>query len=337
MTEVLVEQPDKPKSLLWAIAKISGIGLAVVASLLTFPEYIPVMAIGWVVCQTVNVIRGGSGLLPALAFGGVLLVKGGLYSTPLVALAILMLIASLLTLAARHVVESTKKAYVAATATAHFFVWLTCYIAVVEMAGVPRVVRTKPEVDPDRPIVCIGDSITSGTPPHGDYPSVLEKEVVVEVLNYGKPGISTDHAVLSIDKVRAVNPQAIVIEIGGHDFMNGESRESVYDNIEQFIKVAEEIKAVVVLFEIPRGLVRDPFYGMERELARHRNIPVQLIHDGAIRSLVFFGPDAPPGRWLAKDQRLSYDGIHPTRLGNEMLANRVAEALERAFGSAILK
>jgi len=183
--------------------------------------------------------------------------------------------------------------------------------------------------------VCIGDSITSGTQSYGDYPSVLAELLTVEVLNYGKPGITSENALRSIDKIRDSNPQAIVIEIGGHDFMQGKSRESVRKNIQQLIDVANEIDAVVVLFEIPRGLVRDPYYGLERELASQHHL--KLVADTAIRKLAFFGPDAPPGRWLKDDQRLSYDGIHPTDNGNKMLAEKVANALQGAFGNTILQ
>ena len=56
--------------------------------------------------------------------------------------------------------------------------------------------------------------------------------------------------------------------------------------------------------------------------------------DGAIRQLVLWSPHAPPGMWLGEPY-CSDDGLHPNAAGNELLATRVADALERLFGPQI--
>jgi hypothetical protein len=92
------------------------------------------------------------------------------------------------------------------------------------------------------------------------------------------------------------------------------------------------IAGLVVLMEIPRGFLTDPYAGVERELARQYDL--ELISDSAIRQLVLFSPYAPPGMWI-NGNHLSDDGLHPNSRGNEHLANRVARSLSRIFGQAI--
>lgn len=92
--------------------------------------------------------------------------------------------------------------------------------------------------------------------------------------------------------------------------------------------------AAVVLFEIPRGLVVDPWRGLERSLARQYDI--QLVPDSAIRTLFLFSAPGPL-RFLGSARWLSEDGIHPNERGHECLARRVLEALQVPFGEAVVR
>ena len=89
----------------------------------------------------------------------------------------------------------------------------------------------------------------------------------------------------------------------------------------------------MILVEIPRGFITDPYSGVERELAAKYDL--QLIDDSLIRRFIFFGPIIPPGTWLNEDQRLSDDGLHPNDLGNRYFASVVRDALVAVFGNAI--
>jgi lysophospholipase L1-like esterase len=177
----------------------------------------------------------------------------------------------------------------------------------------------------DRPIVCMGDSLSVT-----GYPRILEKRLRVPVVDKAQGGITTADGVKQLPEVLALKPQAIVIELGGHDSLRGRSRSEAKENLETLIRAGRDAGAEVFLFEIPRAFVMDPYAGLERELARKYDL--ELIHDGAVRQLVIFSPFTPLGK---SGRVLSYDGLHPNDAGNAFLADRVEAALKRVYGVAL--
>jgi lysophospholipase L1-like esterase len=183
-----------------------------------------------------------------------------------------------------------------------------------------------PALASDRPIVCLGDSLSSA-----GYPGLLEKRLRVPVINLAQGGYTTSDALKQIPELAALKPQAVVIELGGHDSLRGRSRAEAKANLEKIIVAARDAGAEVLLFEIPLGFVTDPYGGLDRELARAHDL--ELVPDGAIRQLVLFSPFTPLGRWSGRV--LSYDGLHPNDAGNAFLAGRVEAALERIYGTSL--
>ena len=125
-------------------------------------------------------------------------------------------------------------------------------------------------------------------------------------------------AIGSLPSLIKANPQVVVIELGGHDFLKGYSRAATKENLEKIVDTCRSIGAEVIVMEIPRGFITDPFAALEREMARQKSL--ELIPDTAIRRLVLWSPHAPPGMWLRPESRLSDDGLHPNAQGNRMLA-----------------
>jgi lysophospholipase L1-like esterase len=186
-----------------------------------------------------------------------------------------------------------------------------------------------------RPIVCVGDSLTSYTR-EGGYPEVLATMVDQPVINLGQPGVTSTEALKMLPELKNAKPGVVVIELGGHDFLKdttllkAKSRAVAKRNLEQFIACAAELNAEVVLIEVPRGFVVDLFAGLERELARQFDL--ELIPDTTIRCFVLNSPAAPPGTWFGGPY-LSDDGLHPNARGNAVLARRVLQALKRIYNS----
>ena len=130
---------------------------------------------------------------------------------------------------------------------------------------------------PDRPVICFGDSMTSlGVP--GGYPRNLQALLSVPVVNLGISGISARQAVDEhLLELARLHPQVVVIELGGHDFLNGYSRASTKAYLKEIIDAVRQNDAEVVLMEIPRAFISDPFWGLEREIAREED--VELVSD----------------------------------------------------------
>ncbi len=189
--------------------------------------------------------------------------------------------------------------------------------------------------DFSRPIVCLGDSLTEGLHPDDGYPDALKHLVNAEVINLGFSGMASSQAIGQIDRVLSHNPQLVIIELGGHDFLKGHSRSQTRSNLTSLIDSCRRNGSDVVLMEIPRGFIFDPYASLERQIASEKD--VQLISDTWLRQIVLLSPIAPPGRWMSEHARLSEDGIHSNEQGSQKIANDVARVLESMYGEALLK
>ena len=83
--------------------------------------------------------------------------------------------------------------------------------------------------------------------------------------------------------------------------------------------------AEVVLMEIPRAYMSDPYWGVEREIAREED--VELVSDTAMRTLFLHSPVLLPGSWWGEPYFTDEGGIHANARGQQILAEAVAEAL----------
>ena len=181
-----------------------------------------------------------------------------------------------------------------------------------------------------RPIVCLGDSLTDF-----GYPQELEKLISSPVADFGVNGITTDAGIEMIPEILTTDPQAIVIELGGHDYSGEQkTRQATRANLVVLVEAFRSRDVEVILVEIPRGFISDPYDGLERELAAEYDL--QLIDDSVIRSFIFNSPLLPPGMWWDSSHRYSEDGLHPNQLGNEHFASVVCRSLEKVFGDSIL-
>ena len=104
-------------------------------------------------------------------------------------------------------------------------------------------------------------------------------------------------------QLKVAKPQAVIIELGGPDYLKGHSRAATADNLKKIIDACQSVGADVVLMELPRGFITDPFCGLERELARQYDL--ELIADTSIRNLVLWSAYSPPGMWCNAATHLS--------------------------------
>lgn len=176
--------------------------------------------------------------------------------------------------------------------------------------------------DPDRCVVCLGDSLTD----YG-YPDTLRQSIDLPVADFGFDGIETRDGVKLIPEIDRAHPQIVVIELGGHDYNKGKPRAEAERNLRTLIEHFQGRQVAVVLVEIPRGFISDPYFGLERQLAREYDL--ELIPDTLIRRFIFWSPIAPPGIWCPRDWHLSSDGLHPNQAGNALFAKSVQTAIDR--------
>jgi acyl-CoA thioesterase-1 len=301
--------------------------VALAASLLTFPSGIVAMTACWLVAYTVAAARGRRAIVFLIAPVVVVLLKR--VDWPL-GLWVFMAAAVAAIMTSLCCGRFTQKHGRYLFTTRLWLAWLSLAVDSRRAVHVNHMVRRFDR----RPIVCIGDSLTSYTK-NGGYPEVLAKMVDVPVVNLGQPGVTSDEALQKLPELVAAEPQVVIIELGGHDFLKdpsllkSASRASTKRNLERFIEAARKSNAEVVLIEVPRAFVVDPYAGLERQIAREQD--VALISDTLIRRFVLSSPVAPPGMWTGGPY-LSDDGLHPNHRGNLLMARVVLDALERLFG-----
>ncbi len=295
-------------------------------SLITFPAYLPWMTLGWVVTALVCQAKNRAMWPWLVVCVALMLVKRPGFAFSIWGFAMVVLgVAAWDWWIRRKIDQQTKqrKSPVLAVLLLSAVTWL--------WGGRWFDANTSKRLVADgRPIACLGDSLTDF-----GYPDELEKLISSPVADFGVNGITTDAGIKMIPDILATDPQAIVIELGGHDY-NGEkkTRQATRANLVKLTEAFRSRGVEVVLVEIPRGFISDPYDGLERELAAEYDL--QLVDDSVIRSFIFNSPLLPPGIWLDPKHHLSEDGLHPNQLGNEHFANVVCESLKKVFGDSIL-
>ena len=279
----------------------------IVSSLIVFPNRIPEFAGLWLLWCSTRMAKGNVGRLEWLAIPMWLSIR---MPEPTWALGLFC----------AFVLFAAAKAPAKAWRLPLGLVWISWVVWLVHHhAGATGANRTS---NHEGPVVCLGDSLTD----YG-YPDELRKLIKQPVADFGFNGYTAVDGLKLVPEIVQLKPHTVVIELGGHDFKNGESRSETGKNLRSMIESFREAGANVVLVEIPHGFINDPWFGFDRQLAREYDL--DLIPDTMIRRLVFWGPDFPLGSWFNESWHLSVDGLHPNDAGNRMMAKKVAGYLNR--------
>jgi len=167
-------------------------------------------------------------------------------------------------------------------------------------------------------IVCFGDSITSGTGAKADesYPSVLAQLLNHPVVNAGVSGNTTADALMRIENdVLSKRPFAVVIELGGNDYMHGVPRNVTMNNLEEIIARIKNGKAKIFLCDIGSNLALGEYSSAYEELCRRTGA---VFISGVMRGVL-------------DDDTKKSDEMHPNAAGYQMIASRVAVVLKQYY------
>lgn len=307
------------------LLKQIGSGCVIAFSALTFPSVLPWMVAFWIGCHTVLAKWSRPAWVPLLICLVILIAKLVPATPSMLVFGIVLAMVTALRFTHRNRPISNWWA-------GALVLWMSWAFLLVEWSATQR--RSGPVIFvPGQPVVCIGDSLTEGMLPDKGYPEALKALLSVPVVNLGFSGIATSQAVDQMDRVLEHQPQVVIIELGGHDFLKGHGRAATKKNLVAMIDQCRRAGAEVVLMEIPRGFIFDPYASLEREIAYQHD--VQLVSDTWLRQIVIMGPASPPGI-LLPSWRLSDDGIHSNPRGSAAIARRVARSLAEMYGDQIL-
>lgn len=320
----------------WQVCRGFAWVIILVASLLVFPSCIPWLIAAWLAAYTLLARSGRRGLACLVGCAAILVAKGVTPAPSLLTLLVVML--AIVVIVAIHIRRRPERR------ASWRFVALSVPILWIAWAGMTfdwyhsTHVRHPVTLKGNRPIVCLGDSMTSLRGSFGGYPQELQKLVSLPVKDEGTPGWSGKQVVETasgLGDVARHNPQAVVIELGAHDELRYHSRAETKANLKAIIDASRKMGAEVVLMEMPRGYFFDRYWGLEREIAREED--VELVSDTALRIILLHSTILPPGSWRGGPYLTDEGGIHPNAAGNRLLAAAVAAALEHMYGPAILR
>lgn len=172
-------------------------------------------------------------------------------------------------------------------------------------------------------VLAFGDSVTYGTGAASgqDYPSRLAENTGWNVINAGIPG---DTARAATDRLAPLlaehQPEMVVIELGGNDFLRRYSPESVEAALRDIIRQAKAVGAVTVLVAVPQfsvlrasaGVLKDsPIYA---RLAEEEGV---LLVPGIFAEVL-------------SDESLRADPIHPNAAGYREFSSQLLGQLSEA-------
>jgi acyl-CoA thioesterase-1 len=192
----------------------------------------------------------------------------------------------------------------------------------------PAAPAGKPALEDTRPkLVAFGDSLTSGVGENGDYPSFLQKELDRSgyhwrVVNEGVAGETTTDGLARVSSIVALKPKVVVLEFGGNDGLRGVPVAATRQNLAAMIETLQKAGITVLL----AGITLPPNYGAE-----YIRPFEQMYRDLAKQYRVAFLPFLLQDVALVEG-RMSADGIHPTRTGNEQVARNVYRAVVPLLG-----
>ena len=166
-------------------------------------------------------------------------------------------------------------------------------------------------------IIVLGDSITAGygLTPQQAYPNLLAQQLDLDlpILNRGVSGDTTANGLARLRKdVIDEQPWLVIIGLGGNDFLRKIPKSATETNLNVMITQVQAEGAITVLLGMNLGLFKDEYQEIYARLAQDTG---SYLIPQVLKGII----DNPKHR--------QQDIIHPNQKGQEILANRIAKAL----------
>ena len=169
------------------------------------------------------------------------------------------------------------------------------------------------------PIVCLGDSLTAGvgTTPQLAYPALLQAMLGLPVINAGVAGDTSADALRRLDSdVLAKKPEAVMVLIGGNDFLRHVPEDQFVHNLDQIVARLRGAGVPVLLVQQPTGPLSGRFYRDYVEVAQRYD------------ALLF--PETLLKRFYLHPNDYLADSIHWNARAHREFAEALREYVEKA-------
>ncbi len=209
-------------------------------------------------------------------------------------------------------------------------VWFASVALLLRPTSWPFRSRSGWDVPSEAVLVCAGDSLTSGLTPGSDdgtYVARLRERLGCTVINAGVAGNRTGDLLARLSKdVLSRRPTAVLLFIGGNDYLDGTPRRKFAAHFEEVVSRLAASDTRLVIVEVPSGLIWNPYAGICRRAAR-RNAAI-LVPESRLRW--WYCLELLGARYLADS--LTTDGVHLSPTGAAKVADWLAPYVIRALG-----
>lgn len=167
-------------------------------------------------------------------------------------------------------------------------------------------------------IVAFGDSLTEGkgTSPEHSYPSVLQRELGVEVINSGISGETSGKGLERFENVLQTHlPGLVILCHGGNDILRKLPKEKLEQNLEAMIDLANQYGAQVILVGVPQPSLSLSSLPLYESLAEKHGLVAEL--------------DTLPD--LLQKPDMKSDRVHLNKEGYEAFALALADRIIISF------
>ncbi|MDR1368239.1 MAG: GDSL-type esterase/lipase family protein [Candidatus Accumulibacter sp.] len=175
-------------------------------------------------------------------------------------------------------------------------------------------------------VLAFGDSVTygMGAARGEDWPSLLARRTRWKIVNAGVPGDTTEAALPRVAPLMDQHePELVIVEIGGNDFLNRRPPKIVKENLRQIVLHIRRHNA-----ETPIALIAVPELSLFNALVQRLSdspIYAELARESNLWLIDSVFSDVLSDRALRSDQ------VHPNARGYRQMADRIEGAL-RKFG-----
>lgn len=172
-------------------------------------------------------------------------------------------------------------------------------------------------------IVFLGDSLTAGygLPSPQAWPEQVQKRLKengykTKIINAGVSGDNTANGLARYDwSVGSTDADILVLALGGNDFLQGVSPKRTQENLKDIIEQAQEDGLTVILAGVTPPLIA--------RLGTRGKAYAAVYPDLAKTYKLSYFPSILEGV-SGKPELLQRDGLHPTKAGVEVMADRFA-------------
>jgi lysophospholipase L1-like esterase/MoaA/NifB/PqqE/SkfB family radical SAM enzyme len=175
-------------------------------------------------------------------------------------------------------------------------------------------------------IVCFGDSITKGY--HKNFKDIITRKYsdhVVEVIDAGAVGETTNEAIKRLDEIINLKPTVAIVGFGMNDWRKGVDKTIFKNNLEKIIDKLQENGSRIILLTI------NPNHNnkgkISKQLKEYNEAIRNIAYSKRIRIADVYS------LWLKEIPKIKdglYDDIHPNRLGNKIINEALIRVVTRS-------